>query len=134
MARKKQPAQLTPLELEIMKVLWDLGGVGATVQEVVEKLKPSRPLAYTTVQTMLNVLDRKEKVSRILRDRAYVYKAVVSRDHAATSAISDLVDRLFGGSAESLVMKLVETRRLQPEKLEEIRKLIDQAEAEDGKH
>jgi BlaI family transcriptional regulator, penicillinase repressor len=132
MARKKQAEQLTPLELDIMKVLWEQDGAGGTVQTVVDKLKPSRELAYTTVQTMLNVLLRKGKVERLQNERAYVYKPVVSRANALQNALGDLVDRLFGGSAESLVMNLVETRRLTPEKLDEIRRLIERPEVDDG--
>jgi predicted transcriptional regulator len=134
MARKKESEQLTPLELDIMKVLWEQGGAGANVQTVVDHLKSSRDLAYTTVQTMLNVLLKKQKVDRILKERAYVYIPKVSRDSAVSSAIGDLVDRLFGGSAENLVMNLVESRRIDPSKLDEIRKLIELAEVEDGKH
>jgi len=72
--RKTKSAQLTPLELEIMQILWETGQ--SNVQVVQHKLK--RELAYTTVQTMLNILHRKGKVRRILKDRAYFYSATVS--------------------------------------------------------
>ena len=125
MARKTADP-LTPLELEIMKVLWETGP--AAVQTVQEHLAPERKLAYNTVQTMLNVLHRKGKVRRELQGRAYVYEPVVSRAQAAGQAVGDLVSRMFGGSAESLVLSLVEARHLTPEKLAELSALIDKSE------
>lgn len=125
MARKKSE-QLTPLELEIMHVLWESGP--ANVQSVQQNL--ARPLAYTTVQTMLNILQKKGKVKRTLQDRAYFYKPVVSRSQVVSQHMSDIVDRLFGGSAESLVMSLVETKHLTPKKLERLRQLIESGDEE----
>jgi len=128
--RRKQPAdQLTPLELDIMKVLWDTGP--APVQTVQEKLPPERRLAYNTVQTMLNVLLRKGKVRRELRARAYHYEPAVSRVQAAGQAVGDLVHRMFDGSPESLVMSLVETRQLTPEKLAELTRMVEEDDHED---
>ena len=118
--------KLTPLELEIMHVLWEEGP--ANVQTVQQKLK--RPLAYTTVQTMLNILHRKEKVKRALKDRAYFYTPVVSRSHVTRQHIGDIVDRLFGGSAESLVMSLVETKHLTPKKLARLQQLMEENRGE----
>ena len=123
MARRKTE-QLTPLELEIMHVLWELGS--ANVQKVQAHL--DRELAYTTVQTMLNILHRKGKVKRTLKDRAYFYKPVVSRGQVVGQHMNDIVDRLFGGSAESLVMSLVETKHLTPEKLARLQKVLDEEE------
>lgn len=118
---------LTPLELEIMKVLWESGP--ASVQTVQQLLEGSR--AYTTVQTMLNVLHRKGKVTRVLEEKAYLYRPAVSRSQAIGHALGDLVDRMFGGSAESLVMSLVETKRLTPAKLSKLQKLLEK-EPPDG--
>lgn len=123
MARTKTE-QLTPLELEIMHVLWEEGP--SNVQTVQQKLK--RDLAYTTVQTMLNILHKKKKVNRNLKDRAYFYKPAVSRKQVVSKHISDVVDRLFGGSAESLVMSLLETRHLTPAKLARLQKLVAEVE------
>lgn len=118
--------KLTPLELEIMHVLWEEGP--ANVQTVQQNLK--RPLAYTTVQTMLNILHRKGKVKRALRDRAYFYTPAVSRSHVTRQHIGDIIDRLFGGSAESLVMSLVETKHLTPKKLARLQQLIEENRGE----
>ncbi len=123
----RKPENLTPLELEIMDVLWRTGA--ANVQTVQQQLK--RELAYTTVQTMLNILLRKRKVKRTLRERAYFYAPVVSRGEVVRHAVGDVIDRLFGGSAESLVMTLVETKRLTPEKLARLQRLVRQGK-EDG--
>lgn len=125
--RKTSEVGLTPLELEIMNVLWETGP--ANVQTVQGHIR-GRELAYTTVQTMLNVLHRKGKVKRQLKDRAYVYRPVLSRQKAMTQAVGDMLDRFFGGSADSLVMSLVETRKLTPEKLEQIQKLLAQSREE----
>jgi predicted transcriptional regulator len=117
---------LTPLELEIMNVLWEASP--ASVQQVQERLAASRALAYTTVQTMLNILCRKGKLKRTLVDRAYFYKPAVTRRKAVTDAVRELVQRAFGGSAEELVMNLVETRQLSPETLKRLQKMVEEEE------
>lgn len=128
--QKKTGPALTPLELEIMNVLWETGP--ANVQTVQARLA-SRTLAYTTVQTMLNVLHRKGKVKRKLKDRAYYYQPAVSRRNAVTQAVGDMLDRFFGGSADSLVLSLVETRKLTPQRLAELQKIVERKkEGDDG--
>ena len=123
---RRKTERLTPLELEIMEVLWETGA--ANVQAVQQRLR--RELAYTTVQTMLNILHRKGKVKRALKDRAYFYKPAVSRRQVVRQAVNDLVEHLFGGSVENLVMSLVETNHLTPEKLTRLNKLLKEAEEE----
>lgn len=126
MARKAAAAdQFTPVELELMQVLWEKGA--STVQMVLEALPASRALAYTSVQTMLGVLHRKKKVKREYRNRAYWYEAAVTRDGAAGSAIRDIVDRLFGGAPERLVMAMVEADQLDQGKLEELQRAFETA-------
>jgi len=120
----KRTERLTPLELEIMNILWETGA--ANVHTVQERL--DRELAYTTVQTMLNILHRKGRVKRTLKDRAYVYKPAVTRTQFISRHLGDLVDRLFGGSAENLVMSLVEAKHLTPEKLARLNKLLEEQE------
>jgi predicted transcriptional regulator len=123
---RRKTERLTPLELEIMEVLWETGA--ANVQAVQQRL--GRELAYTTVQTMLNILHRKGKVKRALKDRAYFYRPAVSRRQVVRQAVNDLVEHLFGGSAENLVMSLVETNHLTPEKLTRLNKLLNETEEE----
>jgi BlaI family transcriptional regulator, penicillinase repressor len=120
--KKISDTALTPLELQIMNVLWETGPAG--VQKVQAHLT-GRELAYTTVQTMLNVLHRKGKVKRLLKDRAYIYRPVLSRKKAVTQAVGEMLDRFFGGSADGLLLSLVETRRLTPEKLARIQEIIE---------
>jgi BlaI family penicillinase repressor len=124
--RKNTDPALTPLELEIMNVLWETGP--ANVQTVQAGMK-GRELAYTTVQTMLNVLHRKGKVKRQLKERAFIYRPVLSRQKAVSQAVGDMLDRFFGGSADSLVLNLVEARRLSPDKLAKLQKLFPSSHA-----
>jgi len=129
----KAKPQLTPLELQIMKVLWEIGP--GTVQAVQEKL-PGERLAYTTVQTMLNILQRKGKVKRKLLGKAYEYRPVLSRERALKEAMGDVLERMFGGSVEALLMSLVKSRQLDADKLAKVQQLIEQYEhgAEEREH
>ena len=110
--RKKATQSLTPLELQIMQVLWREGP--SNVLHVQKNLLPNVDLAYTTVQTMLNVLHRKGRARRTLRGRAYDYRAVVSKEKVIGQAVRDLIERMFGGSSEELVMSLVKSRQIDP--------------------
>ena len=116
--RKKAPDSLTPLELRIMQVLWREGP--GNVQHVQKNLPAGTDLAYTTVQTMLNVLQRKGRVGRTLNGRAFDYRAVVSEEKILGQAVRDLVERMFGGSSEELVMSLVKSREIDLERLAEL--------------
>ena len=123
-AKDKTKQTLTPLELEIMQVLWENGA--STVTEVIPKLKAE--LAYTTVQTMLMVLLRKGKVKRTQEGRAFRYRPVVSRERASGNAVEDLVRRMFGGSAEALLMAMVDTRQISAKELERLARKVAAAE------
>jgi BlaI family penicillinase repressor len=120
---RRPKAQLTPLELHIMKTLWESGP--STVQAVQERL-PGERLAYTTVQTMLNILQRKGRVKRKLIGKAYEYRPVLSRDKALGEALGDVLDRMFGGSVEALLMSLVKSRQLDADKLVKVQRLIEE--------
>ena len=115
---------LTPLELEIMHILWDSGP--STVSEVQPRLAST--LAYTTVMTMLNVLLRKGKVTRVQDGRAFRYRPTVTRRRATGSAVEDLVKRMFGGSTEALLMTLVDTRRITSKELDRLSQKVAEAE------
>ena len=119
---------LTPLELEIMNILWDRGP--STVAEVQPRLKGE--LAYTTVMTMLSVLLRKRKVKRVQEGRAFRYRPAVTRQRATGSALEDMVKRMFGGSTDALVLSLVETRGLTSKDLERLSKAVAEAERNRG--
>jgi predicted transcriptional regulator len=109
-----------------MKTLWESGP--STVQAVQEKL-PGERLAYTTVQTMLNILQRKGRVKRKLIGKAYEYRPVLSRDKAIGEALGDMLDRMFGGSVEALLMSLVKSRQLDADKLVKVQRLIEEHRA-----
>jgi predicted transcriptional regulator len=130
--RERTTGVFTPLELEIMQILWDAGA--STVADVQARLPAE--LAYTTVQTMLNVLLRKKKVRRAAVGRAFAYEPAVSREGAINSAFNDLASRMFGGSSEALLMALVDTRQITAEQLERAARLLSEAETretgEDG--
>jgi BlaI family transcriptional regulator, penicillinase repressor len=115
-AKESNTTGLTKLELRIMQVIWKLGS--GTVSAVQAELDP--PLAYTTVQTMLNILERKGKLKRRLEGRAYVYTARVSERKALGQNLRDLIDRMFGGSSEELVMSLLKNGQIDAKKLAEL--------------
>ena len=127
-SRGRASGVLTPLELQIMQVLWTTGpGPVSAVQE-----RLGSDLAYTTVQTMLNVLLRKKKVRRTQVGRAFTYEAAVSRDGATGAALKDLVSRMFGGSGEALLMALIDTQQITPEQIARAAKLVSGDEEEAG--
>ena len=113
---------LTKLELQIMQVIWRIGACNVSaVQAELEQ-----PLAYTTVQTMLNILQKKGKLKRKLRGRAFEYSATISEERASGHAVRDLVDRMFAGSSEELVMSLIKTRQIDAKKIAELSKRLEE--------
>ena len=125
---KPEKTVLTKLELQIMQVIWRRGA--STVTAVQEGLE--QQLAYTTVQTMLNILHRKGKLKRQLHGRAFAYSATVTEAKASTHAVRDLVDRMFGGSSEDLVMSLIKSRQIDPKKIVELSRQLEEQEGKDA--
>jgi len=118
---------LTKLELQIMKVIWRLGASNAgAVQESLEQR-----LAYTTVQTMLNILTKKGKLKRMLRGRSFEYSATVSEAAASGHAVRDLVDRMFGGSSEELVMSLIKSKQIDAKQIARLSRMLEKKGGED---
>ena len=118
---EREKDTLTKLELQIMQVIWKLGASNVSaVQAGLEQ-----QLAYTTVQTMLNILHRKGKLKRRLNGRAYEYSATVTEARASGHAVRDLVDRMFGGSSEELVMSLIKSRQIDAKKIAELSKRLE---------
>ena len=111
----------TERELDIMTALWELGA--ATVAEVREELADD--LAYTTVLTMLRVLEEKGYVGHREEGRAHRYHPLVGRDAAGESAVRRLTRRLFRGSPELLLTHLVSDRELTEEELKRLREMLD---------
>jgi predicted transcriptional regulator len=122
--RKKVNEQLPPMELAIMHVLWERGP--STVQEV--QVSMAGEPAYTTVQTILNIMAQKGRTKRTLRGKAYVYRAALSRELARGSAVQDLVERMFGGSVESLLMNLTKPETVDAETWARLRRAIAERE------
>src|SRR5205823_14834431 len=112
----------------IMQMRWK--EAPTTVQSVQQR-HSANPLAYATVQKMLKILQRKEKVKRKLLGKAYEYRPVLHHDKALREAASDMLDRMFGGSVEALLMSLVKSNQLDAEKLAKVQKLIESQEQAD---
>ena len=115
----------TELELEILKVLWDESPL--PVREVRARLDQSagRPLAHSTVVTMLNIMHRKGFVRRRKEGRAFFFSPKDQRKNVVGRMMGDLVSKAFDGSATALVLNLIETNDLDAEELGELRKLIN---------
>jgi BlaI family penicillinase repressor len=116
---------LTEQELEIMKVIWTLDT--ATVRQVYESMLEHRRIAYTTVMTMMNILETKGYLKKEQGERAYVYQPTQPQKQVIRSMVREFLDRVFDGSAEPLLAHLVEDRRLTETDLEEIRRTIKSA-------
>jgi predicted transcriptional regulator len=117
---------LTGQELEIMKIVWRLQS--ATVRDVYEALREQRKIAYTTVMTMMNILEEKKYLKKQAEDRAYVYQATRPRSEVIKAMVREFVDRVFNGSAEPLLVHLLKDRRLSKKELEKIARRIEEAE------
>ena len=120
--RRKGTSSITPLELQIMQVLWRDGP--SNVQHVQKNLPSGTELAYNTVQTMLNILHRKGRGRRTLKGRAYTYRPTVSKEKALGQAVREMVERMFGGSSEELVMSLIKSRQVDPERIADLSRRI----------
>jgi len=123
---RKKARTLTEQELEIMKVVWELGT--ATVRDVYETLLKHRKIAYTTVMTMMNILEEKEYLNKRAGEKAYVYQPRQPKTKVVTAMVQEFVDRVFNGSAQPLLVQLVKDRQLSEKDLEEIARQIKEAE------
>jgi BlaI family penicillinase repressor len=114
--------RLSDRELDVMVVLWGRGS--GTVAEVREALPD--PLAYTTVLTVLRTLEEKGFVGHEEEGKAHRYVPLVARERAGRSALTRMVDKLFDGSPELLLTQLVSDRKLSPQDIRKLRKILDQ--------
>jgi BlaI family transcriptional regulator, penicillinase repressor len=112
----------TDLELEILKVVWQRGH--ATVREVFKDLAAQRKIAYTTVLTMMGILERKGHLKKSPGERAYVYTATQPQSQVVQGMVQEFVGRVFDGSLKPLLVHLVEDERIDPEELKEIEALV----------
>jgi predicted transcriptional regulator len=118
---RRRSTTLTEQELEIMKVVWERES--ATVRDVYETLLERRKVAYTTVMTMMKILEQKKYLKRTQLDRAYVYRPAQPKRQVVGAMVRDFINRVFNGAAEPLLVHLVEEHDLSPEELEEIARL-----------
>lgn len=118
MARPASPS-VTEAEQAILEVLWDHGE--ASVREVTQALEPHKPVAYTTVLTMLGVLHKKELVEFRQQGRAFIYRAALSKAEVRDRALSQLMSQLFDGSPEALALHLLENHDVDPGRIEALR-------------
>lgn len=121
MARRKSPT-LTEVELELMDVLWDKGQ--ATVAEIVETLPEAR-LAYSSVLTMMRILEQKGYVAHEKEGRAFVYRALIDRQQAQKTVIGYLLKRFFNNSPELLVVNLLEHEDVGPKEVKRLKRMIE---------
>jgi BlaI family transcriptional regulator, penicillinase repressor len=123
-ARKQSPA-LTDAEARVMAVLWRLNT--ASVGDVVDAMNRARPVTYSTVQTMLRILETKGYVTHDKVARAFVYRPLVDARQARLRALRHLVSRLFEGSPSLLVLNVLEDEEIDPAERKQLRKLIERA-------
>ncbi|HEY7447162.1 MAG TPA: BlaI/MecI/CopY family transcriptional regulator [Vicinamibacterales bacterium] len=128
MARRRSPT-LTDVEARIMTVLWDKER--ATVSDMVIALRPKYPAAYSTVQTMLRILETKGYVKHEKSGRAFIYRPLIDQRQARRRALSHLVSRLFDNSPSLLVLNVLEDDRIDAAELDRLKKLIHHAGQED---
>jgi predicted transcriptional regulator len=125
---KTKTRTLTEQELEIMKVVWEKKT--ATVREVYEALRERKAVAYTTVSTMMNILEAKGHLVKRPEGRAYVYEPSRAQNQVISGMVQDFVDRVFDGAAQGLLLNLVKERKLSKSDLEEISRLIKETPEE----
>lgn len=123
MINEKKP---TAAELEILAVLWEREA--ATVREIHEVLNAKKPTGYTTVLKLMQLMDEKNLVERDKAHRAHVYRAKIKQNETGKQMLSDVLQKVFGGSALKLVQQVLENETTTKEELKEIRRMIQDAE------
>jgi predicted transcriptional regulator len=132
MPPKKKDRILTEVELELMNVIWELGE--CTVRDVQQALPAKRDLAYTTVATMMKILEQKEILSSRASDRAHVYRPRVSRADYEAAALRHVTKSVFQGNPASIVMRLLDESELSREELDQVRALLDEKASKSHDH
>ena len=115
---------LTPQELAIMKVVWDLETT--TVRDVYERLRARRPVAYTTVLTMMKILEQKGYVTKERADRAFVYRPARPRQQVLGGMVREFVDRVFDGAPGDLLVHLAKDNKLTDKQRRIVKQLIEE--------
>jgi BlaI family penicillinase repressor len=115
---------LTPQELEIMKLVWERET--ATVRDIYEALLNKRKIAYTTVMTVMKILETKGYLKKRRQDRAFVYRPAHPKNHVISGMLREFIDRVFNGSAEPLLVHLVKSRQIREKDLQNIVRMIEE--------
>ena len=123
--RPKNPT-LTPQELEIMKLVWQRDT--ATVRDIYETLLERRKIAYTTVMTMMKILETKGYLKKRRQDRAFVYRPARPKSQVIAGMLREFIDRVFNGSAEPLLVHLVKSGQIRQKELQKITRMIEEIE------
>jgi BlaI family transcriptional regulator, penicillinase repressor len=124
--RRAKPV-LTEQELEIMKIIWRLGDV--TVRQVYEELLKERKIAYTTVMTMMGILEEKKFLKKTSSEKAHVYRPAQAKSLVMSRMVKEFVERVFNGSAKPLLVHLVESEQVTQEELAEIALIVKRSKA-----
>lgn len=121
----KQP---TTSELEILNILWEKES--ATVREVFEIISATKPITYTTVLKLMQIMTEKDLVERDEQSKAHLYRAKVAQAETQKGMVSELLEKVFRGSAMELMQHILESKKTSPAEMKEIRKMIAKAEKE----
>ena len=111
-----------------MKVVWRKDE--ATVRDVYETLRESRPIAYTTVMTMMRILQEKGYLTKVTNDRAHVYRPAKPRQQVIGGMVRDFLDRVFDGASDALLVHLARDNKLTPKQRRIVRQLLDEKESD----
>jgi len=117
---------LTPQELAIMKVVWRTDK--ATVRDVYEALRETRQIAYTTVMTMMKILEEKGYLKKSAADRAHLYRPAKPRQQVVGAMVRDFLDRVFDGASDRLLLHLAKDNKLTEKQRRIVKQLIDEAD------
>ncbi len=126
---KQKNYQPTDRELQILRILWDNGP--ATVREVNRQMNEIEKTGYTTTLKLMQIMVEKELLDRDDSQFKHIYSPAISEENTQTQVVGNLVDKLFSGSAEKLVMRALSAKEVSPKELANIKKLIN--EIEEGK-
>lgn len=120
--------QLTPVELELMDILWKIGE--GTVHDVIAKLPYNRQLAYTSVSTMLRILQQKNILSAKKLNRQHIYRPLISKQLFANHSVKKIIKQVFSGNSVDLVAHLVDKNKLSLDQIQKIQELLDNKKKE----
>ncbi len=124
MSRPKGKSELlTAVELEFMMVLWRIGK--GTVREVLDILNEREKRAYTSVATMLKILDEKGYLKSVKQDRTFIYSPTIGKEEYEILTLKNISNTLFDGTPTALVARLVDDENISEETMQEIREIID---------